>query len=800
MKDSRGKVRIAAAVAMFAAAFTVLAVARLTASRAQLAVSPTSRPTTGIFVSNELCNNVTAYPVGSNGNVAPIFPVTGLSSPGGIARDANGRIYVANWQSSTITVYAPGSSGQVTPIATIGGDNTGLRGLGGIALDSGGNIYVGSQVNGGGGILVFAANVNGNVAPIATISGSNTGIGLNSPVGVAVDSSGIIYLANFDGGPSKNGSVTVYPAGSNGNVTPIATISGSGTGLDLGPTGIAVDSSGNIYVTNSGFQNDRVTVYSAGSDGNATPIATISGSNTEITSPAGIAVDSSGNIYVALPIMKPSGGINVFAAGSNGNVAPMATISGSNTEITSPAGIAVDSSGNIYVTNNGNNSLHVYPAGSNGNVTPTATISDPYTGIDEPGGIALDSSGNIYVANFIGGLSASVTIYASGSYANTAPIATIAGENTGLNQPFGIAVDSSGNIYVTNSMGDSVTVYAPGSNGNVTPIATIQGPNTGLDVPYSIAVDSAGNIYVTNLDLSQLSNDSVTVYPAGSNGNVAPIATISGSNTGIEAPDGIAVDSSGNIYVALPIMKPSGGINVFAAGSNGNVAPIATIAGASTGFSGVYGIALDPTGKIYVSTSGSVGGVVSIFPAGSNGDVAPVGSIDGPNTELCSPNGISIFSGPPTPTLTTTPTVTATPTAIITATPTVTATPTGTTTATPTATPTEVPEVILVLPRKYNFGKVAADSVSRPVNVVITNLDAKHRKPVLIETIESGANFPIIENQCPVPPAQLAFKQLCTVEVACRGPAVHHIVTGTLTVTDNSIGSSQSVALSCTGK
>ncbi len=95
----------------------------------------------------------------------------------------------------------------------------------------------------------------------------------------------------------------------------------------------------------------------------------------------------------------------------------------------------------------------------------------------------------------------------------------------------GAAVDSNGNLYVADFSSSTVTVYPAGSDGNVAPSATIGGPNTGLNTPDGIALDASGNIYVANF-----SSATVTVYPAGSNGNVAPSATIGGPNTASTLP------------------------------------------------------------------------------------------------------------------------------------------------------------------------------------------------------------------------------------------------------------------------
>ena len=106
----------------------------------------------------------------------------------------------------------------------------------------------------------------------------------------------------------------------------------------------------------------------------------------------------------------------------------------------------------------------------------------------------------------------SITVYAAGASGNATPTATIAGGNTGLGVPYGIALDGAGNIYVANAGGNSITVYAAGASGNATPTATIAGGNTGLCVPIGIALDGAGKIYVANNDCG---SQHITVFAAG---------------------------------------------------------------------------------------------------------------------------------------------------------------------------------------------------------------------------------------------------------------------------------------------
>ncbi|MGB8412352.1 MAG: choice-of-anchor D domain-containing protein [Candidatus Binatus sp.] len=285
-----------------------------------------------------------------------------------------------------------------------------------------------------------------------------------------------------------------------------------------------------LYVTDG--QTNAVTAYPAASNGDLSPIATITG----LRSPQGIAQDSSGNIYV---VNDSPASVVVYPAGSTGDAAPSATISGPDTGLKDPLGIAVDSSGNIYVTDTGNNScggparVFVYPAGSTGNVPPIATISS--SAMSCPTDITLDSSDNIYVADANG-----VLVYAAGSTGDATPTAIIpaGGATDQLTYPIGIALDSSGNIYVTAYYFGGVFVYSAGSNGDVPPIANLPGygANDGLLWPYGIAVDSSGNIYVADLYAA-----SVFVYPPGSTGDVAPVSTISGSQTELYSPMYIAL-------------------------------------------------------------------------------------------------------------------------------------------------------------------------------------------------------------------------------------------------------------------
>jgi probable HAF family extracellular repeat protein len=291
-----------------------------------------------------------------------------------------------------------------------------------------------------------------------------------------------------------------------------------------------------------------------------------------------------------------AGDVTAYDVTANGDVSPVALIVGMNTRLAGPQGIAVDASRNIYVANSRGmqsnfGSMAVYAAGANGNVAPIRMISGSKTGLVAPAGIALGGQGATFVVNYDVN---SVTVYAASANGNIAPIRMISGSKTLMVHPTGIALDPTvGNTYVTNFDTNGVLVYPPGANGNVAPVQIIAGSNTRLSEPYGVALDASRNVYVANHSGGSQRAGSVTVYAAGAHGNIAPIRTISGSKTLLVGPTGIALDPGGNIYVANgPASTRMAGVVVFAATANGNVAPIRTIGGPKTQMGDIGGIAV----------------------------------------------------------------------------------------------------------------------------------------------------------------------------------------------------------------
>jgi sugar lactone lactonase YvrE len=586
-------------------------------------------PPTEMAVTN-FCGDVTMYtlPPGSApaGSIpAPLSPQTGLANPDGVAVDGEGRIYAANECNSTVTIYSQPTAGEavVAPIAAIGGSNTGLNGPFGIALDSLGDTLVANKSN--NTVTVYSpadvfAQPFGNIQPLGTISGSASG--LNSPYGIALDMSDNLYVANYG-----NSSVTVYSGLSE---TPSATISGSGTGL-IQPFGIAVAQAKNgpvIFVSNS--TDDSISEFAGNANGALTPLTTLFATNEaqNLVGPAGLALDSAGNLYVANQV---GGDVEVYSpsalAADSGFISPSGTIANSNL-FYSPTGITLDQQGDVYFTDNELQEILIYENEGGGTYSFKDLIAND-TELMEPVGIAQSPLGGLYVADYGHN---QIAVYDEGQYGGVADT-VIYGENTQLGRPADIAFDSDGNLYVANNATNSIAILPPAQqNGNGT-ASVIAGSNTGLNSPYGIAVDSTGKIYVSNLG-----NGTITIYPPNKTGNQTPMATL-GSDIGLASPYGITLDSHDNLYVA----DASKGILEFGAGDTGDDGPIKVIAGSMTNLKSPVGVTLDTSGNLYVVDESTVSPAIYEFGPDAAGNVAPMFGLLGPKTALSAPQAVVLL-------------------------------------------------------------------------------------------------------------------------------------------------------------
>lgn len=183
----------------------------------------------------------------------------------------------------------------------------------------------------------------------------------------------------------------------------------------------------------------------------------------------------------------------------------------------SPGGVALDNTGNVYVTSQGMYGRVVKLAPG-----PHPPVVLPFTGLYQPQGLAVDANGTVYVADFNNRV---VKLDPGSSTPAVLPF-------TGLNFPQGIAVDAAGNVYVADRGNNRVVKLDTRSN------TQTDMPFTGLNHPDGVAVDAAGTIYVTDSD-----NDKVLkLNPGSSTPTVLPF-------TGLTVPSGIAVDTNGAVYV-----------------------------------------------------------------------------------------------------------------------------------------------------------------------------------------------------------------------------------------------------------
>lgn len=282
-------------------------------------------------------------------------------------------------------------------------------------------VYVGNCK--GASITEYPALATGNVAPTATIAGSNTL--LSCPEGLAFDNAGVMYVADWG---AK--AVLEFAPGASGNVAPIRTITGF-----TGPVGVAIDSAGNVTV--SDYFQTLVKVFAQGATGAAAPIRTIDVSAAGLAHADSVQYDSDGELWVSDESMPPNSKIVAYAPGASGPATPVDTISGSNTQLDGPLGTMTDTKNNVWVVNDGSNTLTTYPDDATGNVTPSAVVSGANTLLSQPYGIANDSANSAYVSNFGND---TITVFPSTANGNVAPARAISGSNTGLQGPWAIEV------------------------------------------------------------------------------------------------------------------------------------------------------------------------------------------------------------------------------------------------------------------------------------------------------------------------------------------------------------------------
>jgi sugar lactone lactonase YvrE len=511
------------------------------------------------------------------------------------------------------------------------GENAQIIGAYGIAVDSAGNVYVPDApyhtIR-----KITPAGVTTTIAGYSGVRGTNDGTGSGArfyyPNGVAVDSATNLYVAD-----SSNQTIRkLTPVGDSWVVTTIAGLPGSSGAADgigsnarfANPWGITVDGATNLYLADTTGKTIRK-ITPQGSNWVVSTIAGVGfasgsadgiGSNARFGNPESVAVDGATNLYVTdssnLKIRK------LVLVNSNWMVSTFASAPAE------PLGIGLDRSTNLYVGfrhypviwryDRLGNWVHFAGSGGDGDADGTGSNAE----FSQPYGIAVDTATNLYVVDGannqmirkVTAVGVVSTLVGSGGSAGSA---NGTGSNARFRFPMGMAVDSGGTSYVTDR--NNHTIRKVTSAGLVTTLAGLAGASgqsegpgnfARFNYPQGIAVDPAGNLFVADTGNHAIRK----VTAAGLVSTFAGLAGSSGTNNGtgsdarFSSPEGVAVDVSGNVYVAdsgnrrIRKISPTGEVSTFALL---NYSP--------------RGVAVDPSTNLYVVGPTRTWSSCGYFPA-----------------------------------------------------------------------------------------------------------------------------------------------------------------------------------------
>jgi len=538
-------------------------------------------------------------------------------------------VTLAQAQQYSITTIAGGAPPPTPAVAL----NTTIGQPRRATADSAGNIYFSSghsvfKMTPGGTLTVVAGNSR---AGFSGDGGPALKAQLNTPQGLALDKAGNLYIPD-----SVNNRVRMVTAAGiistiagNGVISPGGTPNAYGDGgtatdanLHL-PSGVAVDSSGKLYIADTGdntirlvtpdgiinrFAGDSFPGYFA--EGQAATTA-------EVHTPSDVLVDSSGNVYIAdttnavVRKVTTDGVINLFAGnlttGSKGDNG-----AATSANLTTPMALAMDGSGNLFIVDNG--ASRVRKVDSKGIITTVAGngtagfIGDGgnpvNASLNYPTGIAVDGSGNIYIADL---LNLRLRKISGGNISTVAGNGVLAysGDNGAatsaqLNAPQGLAADKSGSLFIADTGNNVVRQVA--KNGTITTFVGSGGAGSGgneLSSPQGVASDaSSGNVFIADTSNSRVQK------VAGST-----ISTLAG-NTAFYTPVGGAVDAAGNLYVAdlnnnvVRKISPAGDVSTVAGTGSGGFSGDAGPA-ANARLNAPQAVAVDAAGNLYIADSGN---------------------------------------------------------------------------------------------------------------------------------------------------------------------------------------------------
>jgi sugar lactone lactonase YvrE len=797
-----------------------------------------------------------------------------VPQPSSTALDSAGDIYVAVEGQNQVYKITP--SGDFVLVAGTGasgfsGDggpatNATLFGVMAVALDTSGNLYIADQwnfrirkVDPMGTITTVAGN---GVAGYTGDGGPATSATLNGPTGVAVDASGSIFICDAINNVVRRVDATTQE---------ITTVAGNGTAGyygdgDLATNAklnlsqplsqqIALDSSGNLYIADS--NNNRIRVVNmqttaitvAGVTIQPGYIGTVAGNgmagpsgdngpatSASLSNPQGIAVDASGDIFFGgngcsvRKVLASTGYITTFAGGAcrfDGDGGP-ATSAG----LVSPTGVAMDPSGNVLLADSANDRVRVVNTQAAPITVATvtvppgniATVAGGGSGGDDglatsavvslPDAAALDGSGNLFLVE-------SWVSRVRRVAAATGIITTVAGNTTSgftddgvlatsasLSYVADIAMDASGNIYLPETFNQRIRKVSAGY------ISTVAGNGTygfsgdggpaasaNLADPEGVAVDASGNLYIAdtgNNRIRKVTGSIITTVAgngiAGFSGDAGPAAGAS-----LDTPVAVAVEASGNLFITDANNQRIRVVNmqttaITVAGVTIQPGSINTVAGnGNAGFSGDGGPAT--SASLFLSPWWDSASKISLDSAGNlyivdtrNGRIRRVDALSGIINTVAG-NGSGGFAGDGGP-ATSAPLVWVSGIAMGSS---------GNLYIADTSN-NRIRKVSLgpladLSAASLSFSGQGVGSTSAAQTVTLTN---RGGADLLFSSIGASGDFAQVNN-CPVFPAALNPGSNCTITVNFT-PTATGSRTGTLSITDNAIGTPQTIRLSGTGQ
>jgi len=623
---------------------------------------------------------------GTSGFRDDIGTAASFASPAGLAFDAAGNIYVADKVNHRIRKIT--RSGAVTTFA-----GTGTRGFkdgaanvaqfnfpASVAVDPAGNVFVADnwnqrirKITPDGQVSTFA----GTGTPGFT-DGPGTSAQFDSPNGVATDAAGNVYVA--DPGNQRIRKITASGLVSTfaGNGNPGVSDGPPAFAQFTSPANVAVGATGNVYVADAGNNLIRVispsgvtsTLAGSGAAGNTDggPAAA------SFNSPYGVGVDANGNVFVAdqfndrIRQVTPDGVVSTLAGSTTGFLDAAPALSKFNL----PNGVAVDPSGNVFIADALNHRIReigsftlVSTVAGNGSATfsnGTAMAASFYFPMD----LTKDAAGNLYIADFYNHMIRKITPAGSVSTLAGTTFGPLSGsfvEGPGsiarFNGPSGVAVDASGTLYVSDLYNNRIRKVTPAGV-----VSTLAGnANAGysegagaaatFNAPTSVALDAAGNVYVSdyyNHRIRKIAPSGLVSTLAGSGVGAASggYAEGPGTTAKFNYPMGLAVDASGNVFVAdaqnhrVRKITPAGEVSTVAGtGTKGFLDGSVSVAQ----FNGPSAVKLDAAGNIYVVDSGN-GRIRVITTTGKVSTLAGYGGGGLFGGYADGPGNLAIFASP----------------------------------------------------------------------------------------------------------------------------------------------------------